>query len=110
MTSEANAENQDRRPPRSRVLFWLVTALTLIVVFRLVRTAPKAGEPVIGWMLPVLTSAIWLAYFRIRERMTRFAEASDAQGSDILLSLQEALDTLVITVFITLISFLSAWR
>ena len=110
MTSEANSENQERRPPRFRVLFWLVTALALIVVFRLVRAAPKVSNPVFGWMLPVLTSAIWLAYYRIHDRMTRFAEASDAQGSNILLSLQEALDALAITVFITLMSFLSAWH
>jgi hypothetical protein len=97
-----------RRP--TTTVFWASTLCAMIAIFQVVRLAPSAANPVIGWLLPVMTSALWLGYFRLRGRMVRVWEMADGEVRDLVGLVQQGLDAFSALAFITLLSALSALR
>jgi hypothetical protein len=95
---------------RSTTVFWASTLCAMIVIFQVVRLAPSASNPVVGWSLPVLTSALWLGYYRLRGKMARFMEAATVETAEMLGFVQQGMDAFAALAFITLLSTLAALR
>ncbi len=114
MDTEHNPEerNTETQPQgrRSMTVFWASTLCAMLAIFQVVRLAPSAPNPVIGWILPLMTAALWLGYFRLRGRMTRMWEISDGDARVLVGLIQQGLDAFAALAFITLLSALSAFR
>jgi hypothetical protein len=82
----------------------------MIAIFQVVRLAPAAANPVVGWILPVMTSALWLGYYRLRGRMLRLLEIATGDARELAGFVQQGTDAFAALAFITLLSALSALR
>jgi hypothetical protein len=107
-----NEQNPELQEPARRpmTVFWASTLCAMIAIFQVVRLAPSAANPVVGWLLPVMTSALWLGYFRLRGRMTRVWDVTSGDARELAGFVQQGLDAFAALTFITLLSALSALR
>jgi hypothetical protein len=95
---------------RSPTVFWASTICAMIAIFQVVRLAPTAANPVVGWTLPVMTSALWLGYYRLQGRMARLWEMATGDARELAGYVQQGMDAFAALAFITLLSALSALR
>ena len=109
MTTEQNPEPQDS-VKHSSAVFWASTVCAMIAIFQVVRLAPAASNPVVGWILPVMTSALWLGYYRLRGRLIRLLEIATGDARELAGYVQQGVDAFAALAFITLLSALSALR
>jgi len=109
MTTEPNPETQDSGR-RSSTVFWASTLCAMIAIFQVVRLAPAAANPVVGWILPVMTSALWLGYYRLRGRMLRLSEIAAGDALELAGLVLQGMDAFAALAFITLLSALAAVR